>query len=343
MSAFVPSAVLPTGQQFLRQTQVTAPAQPLALPAYAAPRASSSVSSALSAPTVLATAAGFVAGARSRRKVVRQARGGELTRADLEAELEALVKEKNCGPILIRLSWHDAGVFSDGELKGGCPNAAMRFTDGGEGTFGANAGLPPFANDVMAPIAEKYCPAVCSIADLWALAANVAIKVMGGPDVPTNFGRKDASSSAESVESQVGRLPDGDKGIDHLREIFHPKGFDDKDIVALSGAHTVGKCHADRSGFDGPWTEDPYKFDNTYFKEMLSKEYVAETTAAGCPQNKNEATGTIMLDSDLALLSDPAFKSVVEKYAEDQDAYFADFAVAWQKMQELGCDLKAAA
>eukprot|EP00435_Cladocopium_sp_Y103_P018028 s3531_g4.t1 len=40
--------------------------------------------------------------------------------------------------------------------------------------------------------------------------------------------------------SGVGRLPDGDKGIDHLREIFHPKGFDDKDIVALSGAHTVG-------------------------------------------------------------------------------------------------------
>ena len=40
---------------------------------------------------------------------------------------------------------------------------------------------------------------------------------------------------------KVGRLPDGDKGTDHLEEIFYPKGFDDTDIVALSGAHTVKK------------------------------------------------------------------------------------------------------
>ena len=31
----------------------------------------------------------------------------------------------------------------------GCPNAAMRFTDGGEGTFGANAGLPTVALDLL--------------------------------------------------------------------------------------------------------------------------------------------------------------------------------------------------
>ena len=31
-------------------------------------------------------------------------------------------------------------------------------------------------------------------------------------------------------------------------------GFNDQEIVALSGAHTLGRCHTDRSGFDGPWT-----------------------------------------------------------------------------------------
>lgn len=46
--------------------------------------------------------------------------------------VQDLVKTKDCGPILIRLSWHDAGVFSDGDLKGGCPNAVMRFTDAGD-------------------------------------------------------------------------------------------------------------------------------------------------------------------------------------------------------------------
>jgi catalase (peroxidase I) len=38
---------------------------------------------------------------------------------DIKADLKALVAEKNCGPILIRLSWHDAGKWSSGKLSGG--------------------------------------------------------------------------------------------------------------------------------------------------------------------------------------------------------------------------------
>lgn len=94
----------------------------------------------------------------------------------IKDELIALVKEKNCGPILIRLSWHDAGVYSTGKLTGGCPNAVMRFADKGEGAFGANAGLPTVAVGLLKPISDKYCPDVISNADLWALAANVAIE-----------------------------------------------------------------------------------------------------------------------------------------------------------------------
>jgi cytochrome c peroxidase len=47
------------------------------------------------------------------------------------------------------------------------------------------------------------------------------------------------------------RLPDGALGADHIREIFGRMGFSDQEIVALSGAHNMGRCHADRSGFDG--------------------------------------------------------------------------------------------
>ena len=59
--------------------------------------------------------------------------------------------------------------------------------------------------------------------------------------------------------SPDGRLPDGAKDtktetIQHLRDIFYRMGFDDQAIVALSGAHAVGRCHTDRSGFWGPWT-----------------------------------------------------------------------------------------
>ena len=62
-----------------------------------------------------------------------------------------------------------------------------------------------------------------------------------------------------------GRLPDAKQGHDHLRDIFYRMGFVDREIVALSGAHALGRAHPDRSGFDGPWTKEPLVFDNTYF------------------------------------------------------------------------------
>jgi len=221
-------------------------------------------------------------------------------------------------------------------LKGGRANAVMRFKEMGESTFVANAGLPTVAVSLLEPIAKKYCPELISYADLWALAANVAIRMMGGPDIPTRFGRIDAQSPSESVESQIGRLPDANQGATHLRETFYPKHLDDKAIVALSGAHCVGRCHADFSGFDGVWSENPLKFDNSFFQDLLTKKFEAETTAKGCPQHRNIATGTIMLTSDLALMQDLDFEKLVVKYAADQDLFFADFAEAWTKLQENG-------
>jgi catalase (peroxidase I) len=45
------------------------------------------------------------------------------------------------------------------------------------------------------------------------------------------------------------RLPKSTGDAEHLRYIFYPKGFKDIDIVALSGMHTVGSCHEERSGY----------------------------------------------------------------------------------------------
>ena len=255
-----------------------------------------------------------------------------LTYGHLVADLTKLILAKGCGPIMIRLSFSDAGVFNG---KDGCPNAALRLQGGGEHSLGANSGLPQVAIPLLQQIAEKYVPSLISHADLWALAANVAIQAMGGPEIPTHFGRFDVKTHDQGVQSAEGRLPDGDKDAQHLRDIFHPKGFTDKDIVALSGAHTVGACHSERSGFEGPWTEDKLKFDNSYFKDLLNKTWTLETSKSGKKQYKNGKT--TMLPTDMALVDDPKFKEHVTRYANDQQAFFEDYTEAWTRLQELGC------
>nr|KAJ0193742.1 hypothetical protein LSAT_V11C800419590 [Lactuca sativa] len=118
-----------------------------------------------------------------------------------------------------------------------------------------------------------------------------------------------------------GRLPDATKGNDHLREVFvETMGLEGIDIVTLSGGHTLGGAHKEISGFEGPWTSTPLIFDNSYFIELLA----------------GEKKGFLKLPTDKALLEDPIFRSLVEKYAVDEDAFFVDYAVSHMKLSELG-------
>jgi catalase (peroxidase I) len=75
----------------------------------------------------------------------------------------------------------------------------------------------------------------------------------------------------------------------------------------------------------------------------MEKQYQPETTSAGNPQHRCPKTGTMMLISDLALLTDASFKKHVETYARDQNVFFADFKQAWIKLQENGCGTLRAA
>jgi hypothetical protein len=50
-------------------------------------------------------------------------------------------------------------------------------------------------------------------------------------------------------------------------------GFNDQEIVALSGAHALGRCHTDRSGYWGPWTRAETTMSNEYYRELIENKW----------------------------------------------------------------------
>ncbi|CAA6668433.1 unnamed protein product [Spirodela intermedia] len=287
----------------------------------------------------------------SRRIPSRNARGGGVRKSSGAAsatsfasdpgqlksareDIKELLKTKFCHPIMIRLGWHDSGTYDkniEEWPKRGGADGSLRFEP--ELKHGANAGLINALN-LLQPIKDKY-PGV-TYADLFQLASATAIEEAGGPKIPMKYGRLDVTDPEQCPEE--GKLPDAGppSPAAHLREVFYRMSLDDKEIVALSGAHTLGRSRPERSGWgkpetkytkDGPgapggqsWTVQWLKFDNSYFKDIKEK--------------KDE--DLLVLPTDAALFEDPSFKVYAEKYAEDQEAFFKDYAEAHAKLSNLG-------
>jgi len=248
------------------------------------------------------------------------------------------------GPTLVRLAWHAAGTYNKNTGIGGSDGATMRFS---EGNHGANAGLG-VARDFLEPVKRQY-PAM-SYADLWILASYAAIEFMGGPTIPFTAGRKDATDDSACPPEHM--LPDGhfhqgkgDDDYDHpgpgtaayVRWVFNKMGFNDREMVCLIGAHALGRCHTNASGYDGPWTRAPETFSNEYFKLMLEDTWTVRKWS-GPVQYENSKSGSdlMMLPADIVLVEDKAFRSICEEYAADYDLFAKEFAVNFKKLTELG-------
>ncbi|PKA66790.1 L-ascorbate peroxidase T, chloroplastic [Apostasia shenzhenica] len=249
-------------------------------------------------------------------------------------DIRELLRTKFCHPILVRLGWHDSGTYDkniDEWPQRGGANGSLRYDI--ELKHAANAGLVN-ALKLLQPIKEKYTG--LSYADLFQLASATSVEEAGGPKIPMKYGRVDVTGPEQCPEE--GKLPAAGppSPAEHLREVFYRMGLNDKEIVALSGAHTLGRSRPERSGWgkpetkytkDGPgapggqsWTVQWLKFDNSYFKDIKER--------------KDE--DLLVLPTDAVLFDDPAFKVYAEKYAEDQDAFFKDYAEAHAKLSNLG-------
>ena len=232
------------------------------------------------------------------------------------------------GPVIVRLAWHCSGTYDAATKTGGSNGATMRFAP--EGDHGANAGLKA-ARDFLEPVKQKF-PWI-TYSDLWTLAGVTAIQEMQGPHIPWRPGRADRDVSFCTPD---GRLPDGAKGQDHLRAIFGRMGFDDREIVALSGAHALGRCHTDRSGFDGPWSFSPTVVTNDYFRLLLDEKWGWKKWNGPKQYEDLKTKSLMMLPTDMALVQDKIFRPHVERYAKDDQVFFKEFSDVIVKLLELG-------
>ena len=159
------------------------------------------------------------------------------------------------------------------------------------------------------------------------------------PPHATGAGRVDDLVEAVTPD---GRLPNADTGhgqaanAHHLRyDVFYRMGFGDREIVALSGAHALGRAHPDASGYSGPWTPTPNLLNNNFFTLLLNVPWHRKVWDG--PEQYEDPSGKLMmLPSDMVLVDDPKFRKFVEIYAADEAIFRKDFAKATSKLFALG-------
>ncbi|GLT52337.1 hypothetical protein SLA2020_256850 [Shorea laevis] len=255
----------------------------------------------------------------------------------------AVAAERRMAASLIRLHFHDCFVQ-------GC-DASILLDDAASITSEKTA----LQNDKSArgyevidktkAEVEKVCPGVVSCADILAVAARDASEYVGGPTWAVKLGRRDSTTASKSLaESNLPRFTDD---LPRLISLFGNKGLSARDMVALSGSHTIGQaqCATFRgriynnasdidAGFAStrrrncPANNDqgntnlapldlvtPNSFDNNYFKNLLQKKG--------------------LLQSDQVLFSGGSTDSLVSEYSKNPSTFKSDFAAAMIKMGDI--------
>ena len=111
------------------------------------------------------------------------------------------------------------------------------------------------------------------------------------------------------------------------------------------------------SGLEGAWTTNPTKWDNGYFYLLFTYDWELKKSPAGAwqwePINIKEEDkpvdvedpsirlNPIMTDADMAMVKDPAYRKISERFYNDPDYFSAVFAKAWFKLTHRDMGPKA--
>ncbi|KAG2724517.1 hypothetical protein I3843_01G020200 [Carya illinoinensis] len=260
----------------------------------------------------------------------------------------AIANDTRMAASLLRLHFHDCFV-------NGC-DASVLLDDTGT-TKGEKNAFPNKNSvrgyeviDTIKTNLEKACPSTVSCADVLTLAARDAVFLAGGYywDVP--LGRRDGTTASES---EANNLPSPFEPLENITAKFTSKGLDVKDVVVLSGAHTIGfaQCFTFKSRL--------FKFANGKPDPTLDASLL-QTLQSTCPEDdaasdtklspldpvtskkfdniyyRNLVNNSGLLQSDQALMGDNKTASMVINYSMYPYLFYRDFAASMVKMASIG-------
>ncbi|XP_047323747.1 lignin-forming anionic peroxidase-like [Impatiens glandulifera] len=254
----------------------------------------------------------------------------------------AVSRERRMAASLVRLHFHDCFVQ-------GCDASILlseQATPNSERNALQNRGSARGFEvvDAAKVEVEKICPGVVSCADILAVAARDASVAVGGPSWAVKLGRRDSKTASRALAERD--LPLFTSSLKEHISNFAKKGLNARDLVALSGSHTIGQAQCftfhDRiysnstidAGFarkrqqqcprnvnDGPSNlapldlVTPNSFDNNYFKNLIQKKG--------------------LLQSDQVLFNGGSTDNIVVEYSKNPSKFKTDFAAAMIKMGDI--------
>ncbi|CAM0152207.1 unnamed protein product [Urochloa decumbens] len=254
----------------------------------------------------------------------------------------AIAREQRMGASILRLFFHDCFVQ-------GC-DASLLLDDtssfqGEKMATPNNGSVRGFEviDDIKTAV-EKVCPGVVSCADILSIAARDSVGILGGPNWDVKLGRRDSTTASFSGANN--NIPPPTSGLSNLTSLFAAQGLSQKDMVALSGAHTIGlaRCTNFRAhvyndtNIDGAFArtrqsacprtsgsgdnnlapldlQTPTVFENNYYKNLVCKKG--------------------LLHSDQELFNGGSTDAQVQSYISSQSAFFADFVTGMIKMGDI--------
>ncbi|KAJ8453156.1 hypothetical protein Cgig2_008040 [Carnegiea gigantea] len=272
-----------------------------------------------------------------------------LTRIVRSGVRSAISNDTRMAASLLRLHFHDC-------IVNGCDGSILLDdTNTMKGEKGANPNKNSLRGfevvDSIKTDVEKACPSTVSCTDILALAAREAVFLSGGPCYPLPMGRRDGLTASEAAANQD--IPSPFEPLDNITAKFTSKGLEKKDVVVLSGAHTIGfaQCFTFKSRL--------FDFDGTGKPDSSLDASLLDNLQQTCPNQPDSNTNLAPLDrltknrfdnlyytnlvnnsgvlqSDQALMGHNDTASMVVNYSKYPFLFYRDFGVSMVKLGNLG-------